>query len=107
MKRNLCRSQGVQRRATKHMLGNNLDYQGWLKDLSILPLSYRRVVQYLTFFLNCLPGKFAVPIDTHTLSSIHGGVMTFLSKISDAILSNFTRHILIKSQNFESHWQWP
>ena len=57
-KENLNKIKKVQRRATRHMIGNpDVNYKGRLVMLNMLPLSYRREVLDLCFFQNCLQGN--------------------------------------------------
>ena len=53
-KRNLQLIEGIQKRATNYILNYpNLDYRERLPKLKRLPLSFRREIIDLTFFLKC------------------------------------------------------
>ena len=53
-KRNLQLIEGIQRRATNYILHYpDIDYRERLSNLKLLPLSFRREIIDLTFFLKC------------------------------------------------------
>ena len=77
---NAKKIEGVQRRATKYILGyQDLEYKDRLNTLNLMPLSFRREIGDLVFFFRCLHGdyeldtrdyvSFVSPTGMHTRSA--------------------------------------
>ena len=65
-KRNTEVIEGVQRRATKFILGYpKLDYRDRLSQLSLLPLTYRREISDLNCFFRCKMGLYDLFLDNY------------------------------------------
>lgn len=65
-KRNIKALEGVQRRATKFILGYpDLDYKERLTEISLMPLTFRREIIDLNCFFRCRDGHYDLILDNY------------------------------------------
>ena len=90
-KENLEKIERVQRRATRHMVGDQLDYKNRLVTLKMLPLSYRREMSDLNFMYKCTNGGIDLDVSKYVIFRERRGDPMVMQSLSFCRTETFCR----------------